>query len=113
MACMHAGPTLAAVRPEQIVFKRLQADLLLPTGGLHRLSVQLCAGFQLRLIEDLTQLITVEDAPAVFSLLEDKRALFETDKMKDVLSSNNPVKLALLRACNQASLYVVSLGSAS
>ena len=53
------------------------------------------------MIENLTQLITVEDAPAVFSLLEDRRAMFETDKMRGVFSSNNPIKLALLRACNQ------------
>ena len=45
----------------------------------------------------------MEDAPAVFSLLEDKRPLFETDLMKEVLSKNSPVKLALLRACNQVS----------
>lgn len=66
-----------------------------------RLTTLWHAGFQLQLIEDLTQLITVEDAPAVFSLLEDKRPLFETDLMKEVLSKNSPVKLALLRACNQ------------
>ena len=60
-----------------------------------------CAAFLLFLVEDIAEMSTVEAAPAIFDLLEERQHLFTSEKGRSLMCTNTSQKLSLLKTCKQ------------